>query len=97
LDLLPLVRLEFTINSYDVTLTSCIVKIQVLAYVDVATLPSLVYMRFSFFYYLYYSSLLSCITIIGIGVWFTMSGISSAKFNMVKFDGSGNFRLWQKR
>jgi len=96
LDLLPLVRLEFTINSDDLTLTSCIVKIQVLAYVDVATLSSLVYMRF-FFYYLYYSSLLSCITIIGIGVWFTISGISSAKFNMVKFDGSGNFRLWQKR
>ena len=26
-----------------------------------------------------------------------MSGISSAKFNVVKFDGSRNFSLWQGR
>ena len=26
-----------------------------------------------------------------------MSGISSAKFDVVKFDGSGNFDLWQRR
>ncbi|WJZ90856.1 hypothetical protein VitviT2T_009973 [Vitis vinifera] len=26
-----------------------------------------------------------------------MFGISSAKFDVVKFDGSGNFGLWQKR
>ena len=26
-----------------------------------------------------------------------MSGISSTKFDVVKFDGSGNFGLWQRR
>ena len=36
-------------------------------------------------------------TTTGIRAKFTMAGISSAKFEVVKFDGIENFDLWQRR
>ena len=36
-------------------------------------------------------------TTIGIRASATMSGILSAKFEIIKFDGTGNFGLWQRR
>jgi hypothetical protein len=48
---------------------------------------------------LYYLSLLCTITTIGIRAKFAMAGIgtSSTKFNVMKFGGTGNFGLWQRR
>jgi hypothetical protein len=39
------------------------------------------------------------VTTIGIRAKSTMAevGTSSAKFNVMKFDGTGNFGLWQRR
>ena len=51
----------------------------------------------SHFFFYFSPLIIAQIPKIGIRAPGSMFGISSTKFDMVKFDGSGNFGLWQRR
>ena len=59
---------------------------------------NLIFFSLTFFQNLYYPLLIAALsTTTGIRARFTMAGVSSTKFEVVKFDGTGNFGLWQRR
>ena len=59
---------------------------------------NLVFFSLTFSLNLYSSLLIDALnTTTGIRARFTMVGVSFAKFEVIKFDGTGNFGLWQRK